>query len=338
MMSLRKISRLGAVLLAVLTLGLSCAPTPNAKSYSPYPQPDSGYVTDLADLLTRDNEEKIEQWLWTVEEQTGVEIAVVTIDSVNDFRGAPGAGGGSVSDRDIERFATGLFNKYGIGNMPQNNGVLLLVARYDRVMRIELGASYAHDRDDDAERIVQNVIIPHFKRDDYVGGVTAGVRAIMVEFADHHAGDEKPADTGAGDAPPDDSGAGETEPAGQPTDRGPDAAPPVARGLAGKEGAGGGDAGGIPFNTWFWGKLAAAVLTLFGSVSLFRNGKSGWGWVFAGLGIVLTLAIVQTIVLSLRTAGKVATTRGSSGSWSAGGFGGGFGGGFSGGGGATGRW
>ena len=40
----------------------------------------------------------------------------------------------------IEAFATALFNTYGIGNMPKNNGVLLLVAVRDRKARIELGS------------------------------------------------------------------------------------------------------------------------------------------------------------------------------------------------------
>ena len=42
------------------------------------PSPGPGYVTDHADLLTDEQEERIEQRLWEVEEQTGVEIVIVT--------------------------------------------------------------------------------------------------------------------------------------------------------------------------------------------------------------------------------------------------------------------
>ena len=41
----------------------------NNKNYKPYPQPGSGYVSDIANLLTDEEEERIEQWLWKVEEQ-----------------------------------------------------------------------------------------------------------------------------------------------------------------------------------------------------------------------------------------------------------------------------
>ena len=106
-------------------------PKPN---YGPYPPADNGYVTDLADALTKDEEEEIEKWLWQTESKTNVEIAVVTILSIQDYPGA------DVSS--IENFATGLFNTYGIGNMPKNDGVLLLVAVKDRKARIELGGGY----------------------------------------------------------------------------------------------------------------------------------------------------------------------------------------------------
>ena len=42
--------------------------------YSPFPAPDNGYVTDLADLLTDEEEERIEVWLWQTESRTGIEI------------------------------------------------------------------------------------------------------------------------------------------------------------------------------------------------------------------------------------------------------------------------
>ena len=58
------------------------------QEYAPYPEPDSGYVTDIADLLSPQEEEQIEQWLWKVEEKTGVEMAVVTIGSIKQYRGS----------------------------------------------------------------------------------------------------------------------------------------------------------------------------------------------------------------------------------------------------------
>ena len=145
------------------------------KDYAPYPQPGSGYVTDLANLLTVGEEEQIERWLWQVESKTGVEVVVVTIDSIKDYPG---------TDNDsIESFATGLFNAYGIGNMPANNGILLLVAKKDRKARIELGKGYGRSMDAASEKIMQGTIIPYFKKDQYAKGITEGVREIVLVFA-----------------------------------------------------------------------------------------------------------------------------------------------------------
>ncbi len=143
--------------------------------YGPFPIPDSGYVTDLAGLLSEEEEDHIESWLYTNEKNFGYEIAVVTINSIKDYPGTPNAS--------IESFATALFDKWGIGNMPRNDGVLLLIARQDRKARIELGASYGRNRDGDANRIMQRKIIPQFKKDRYAKGITVGVRAILKEFS-----------------------------------------------------------------------------------------------------------------------------------------------------------
>jgi uncharacterized protein len=145
------------------------------KDYAPFPQPDVGYITDIANVLSKKVENKIERWLWQIEKKTKVEIIVVIILSIKDFKDTP--------NDTIEEFATALFNKYGIGNLPANNGVLLLVSVGDRKARIELGKSFGHARDADAQRIMDGIIVPKFKNADYPGGVTQGVKAIAKEFA-----------------------------------------------------------------------------------------------------------------------------------------------------------
>jgi len=145
------------------------------RDYAPFPQPDAGYVTDIGHILTSAQEEGIERWLWQVESKTKVEIIVVIVNSIRDYGGTPNGS--------IEEFAKALFDRYGIGNLPRNDGVLLLVAVKDRQTRIELGAYYGRSRDDDAQRIVNRVIIPRFQKGDYAGGIMGGVRVIGAEFA-----------------------------------------------------------------------------------------------------------------------------------------------------------
>mgnify|MGYP000479859567 CR=1 FL=1 len=147
----------------------------NEADYSPYPQPDAGYVSDHANLLSADEEIRLERWLLQVEEKSNVEIIVVSIYSLSDYEGT--------ENSSIETFATALFDTYGIGNMPKNDGILLLISKNDRKARIELGKHYGYDHDSDATRIMQNVIIPEFKRGDYPAGITDGTEAIIEEFA-----------------------------------------------------------------------------------------------------------------------------------------------------------
>ncbi|MEN6306246.1 MAG: TPM domain-containing protein [Anaerohalosphaeraceae bacterium] len=161
-----------------LTCGGMCigmmAEDPTGTLYTPYPQPDKGYVTDIANLLAPEQEEQLEELLSAYEKENGIEMAVVTIGSITDY---PGTDNGSV-----ETFATGLFNQYSIGNMPKNDGVLLLVAVKDRQARIELGDGHGSDHDKDADRILQNVIVPQFKNGHYDRGILDGTQSILLKF------------------------------------------------------------------------------------------------------------------------------------------------------------
>lgn len=255
--------RLTLTVIIFLTSVAAYAAEDENKNFAPYPNPDRGYVTDIANALTSEQEEEMESWLYTTEKRTGFEIAVVIIDSIKDYKGT--------ANGSIESFATGLFDKYGIGNMPDNNGVLLVVAIKDRKARIELGAGYGRRRDSDANRIMQNVIIPQFRKDKYDAGIMKGTKAILAEFASVRI-----------------------------------------------------------FPGWIKLVVVFAIIAMIPiTISLFRNGKRGWGWVCAGLIIVLLLVLLRFAQNTLESLPKDS---------GAGGFGGGFGGGFSGGGGATGSW
>src|SRR5688500_4415347 len=164
----------------VLSLAAMTAGAAAVKDYAPYPQPDHGYVTDLAGVLTPQQEERLEQWLIQTEAGTRTEIIVVTIRSIDDYPGS--------SNSSIEEFAKGLFNTWGIGNKPKNDGILLLVGVGDRRARIELGAGYPVPRNADANRVMQQTILPEFRKGDYAAGIEKGVKATIAEFTDYRVG------------------------------------------------------------------------------------------------------------------------------------------------------
>lgn len=167
---------IGLLLLAGAAAAQSeAAPPERQADYSPYPNPDAGYVTDHAGVMSSEEQERLERWLWQAESRSRTEIIIVVIGSLSDY---PGTANGS-----IEAFARALFDSYGIGNMPANDGVLLLVAIRDRKARIELGAGYDAAADVTARRIMDEEILPAFRKNDYADGIRAGTEAILLEFA-----------------------------------------------------------------------------------------------------------------------------------------------------------
>lgn len=159
-----------------------------------YPAPD-GYVVDEADVLSASVEERLERELADVEADTGAEVAVAVVQSLD---GAT-----------VETYANELFNTWGIGSAERNDGALLLIAVGDRRVRIEVGDGL-RDRLTDAETaaVVNAEVVPRLRSGDYDGAVGAGTLGIRRTI-------------GAGSATPD-SGAGGVVPlaSGRPDDFG----------------------------------------------------------------------------------------------------------------------
>src|SRR5512136_1068609 len=87
-------------------------------------QPE-GYISDFAKVIDPGTRATLEQYCSAVEEQTGVQIAVITLDTL---AGEP-----------LEDVAVDIFKKWGIGKKGQDNGLLLLLVTQDRKMRLEVG-------------------------------------------------------------------------------------------------------------------------------------------------------------------------------------------------------
>ena len=106
----------------------------------------------------------------SVERQTTAQLAVVTVPSL---RGET-----------VEAYAHELFNEWGIGKKGVNNGVLLLVAPTERRMRIEVGYGLEPLLTDSVcGEIRDQAIIPHFKNNDYAGGIIAGTQRLPPKSA-----------------------------------------------------------------------------------------------------------------------------------------------------------
>lgn len=131
------------------------------------------YVNDYADLLDVEAEARVRGHLIELFEHTGVEMTVLTIENMGSY-GHQGA---------IEPFATKLFDTWGVGHSVRNDGVLILISRFDREMRIELGKFYGRDRDHDMQRVVDFAFLPNFRQDAYQRGIERGVEETILEIA-----------------------------------------------------------------------------------------------------------------------------------------------------------
>lgn len=136
-----------------------------ARAYTS-PGTPAGFVNDFAGMLKADERAQLEQKITAFASSTSNEIAVVTV---------PNLGGDTV-----ENFATKLFEEWKIGKAKKDNGVLLLISRDDRKLRIEVGYGLEGALTDaQSYWIIQDVIKPQFKAGNYYGGIDGGVSKIM---------------------------------------------------------------------------------------------------------------------------------------------------------------
>ena len=157
-------------IIAALTL-VFCL-LPGVAQPQPYPDHQSVYVNDFADTLDAKTKDKLLQELTAIRESHGIEMTVVTIDTIDTYDEAAS----------WEAFATRMFNGWGIGNTKRDDGVMFLFAMQDRNMRLEVGAGYHEDWDQTAEDIVQSIMVPNFKSGNINGGVLAGVRTMIARI------------------------------------------------------------------------------------------------------------------------------------------------------------
>ena len=126
------------------------------------------YVNDSAKVLDASLENYIISTNKSLYSQTGAQIVVVTINSLE------GEG--------LEEYANELFRQYGIGDKKKNNGVLMLLSIQDRKSRIEVGYGLEGALNDaKTGRIQDNYMIPYFKEDNWQDGIKNGYNAILSE-------------------------------------------------------------------------------------------------------------------------------------------------------------
>jgi uncharacterized protein len=144
-----------------------------------FPPKSTTLVTDFTNTLSAEDKQKLETKLVAFNDTSSTQIAVVLIKSVGDY--------------DINQYGAALGRKWGIGQKGKNNGILLLAAMGDRKLTIQTGYGVEGALPDViAHEIIQNDIEPHFKQNDYYGGLDAGTDDIIKYTKGEFKADKKP--------------------------------------------------------------------------------------------------------------------------------------------------
>jgi uncharacterized protein len=161
------------VLASLLAFAAACV---NAQDFAQVP-PLQSRVTDTAGMLNASQRTSLENVLHEYETRTGAQIAILLVNST-----APEA---------IEQYGIRVADAWKLGRKGVDDGVILIVAKDNpaalRRLRIEAGRGVQGTLTDaQSKRILQDVIAPHFRQNDFYGGLAAGISAITTLLDREH--------------------------------------------------------------------------------------------------------------------------------------------------------
>jgi uncharacterized protein len=123
-----------------------------------------GYVTDLANVIDPATKAKLETLCAEVEQKTGAQIAVVTVNSLDG--------------RSREDYAADLYKQLGVGSKKENRGVLLLVAPKERQYKIEIGYGLEPVINDARAGDIGREMVPDLRSGDYSRAALLGTTRV----------------------------------------------------------------------------------------------------------------------------------------------------------------
>ncbi len=130
----------------------------------------NGFIADEANLLPEQVEKDLNMTLWDLQKKSGADIAVVTLPTLNG--------------KTVEEVALDIGRTYKLGAVGKNNGMVFLTALSERRVRIELGLGL-EDKISmyTMQNIINNDVVPYYKKGDYTNGVTRGAYVLAKTVA-----------------------------------------------------------------------------------------------------------------------------------------------------------
>lgn len=152
-------------MLAALAL-LSCA----QEVLYPARPAERDFVVDEAGILKPEDIAEIRRIADEALTKKKAPIVVVTIKSLKSK---------GVADWPLQRYAMNLMSEWKVGWSSWNYGMVILVSVEDRKARIELGAGWGRTKDADAQRVMNELMVPHFKKGEFGRGAVEGVKGLQ---------------------------------------------------------------------------------------------------------------------------------------------------------------
>jgi len=159
------VSKLYSPALYIMALALLMVTVEVGADQTPFPKL-TGRVVDQAGILSESVEGQLSAAFKRYETQTSNQVVVATINDLGS--------------KTIAQYGYMLGRHWGIGQEGKNKGLILLISKHDRELRIEVGYGLEGLMTDAlATSIVHHTIVPFFKRGDFDGGVIAGSNQIL---------------------------------------------------------------------------------------------------------------------------------------------------------------
>jgi uncharacterized protein len=154
--------------IVLLLLLLACA-LAQAQQLAPVPTLDSP-VIDTTGTLDAATKQALEAQALALQQRKGSQLQVLMVPTVQP--------------EDIAQYAVRAFEQWKLGRKGVDDGVLLVVAKDDHRVRIEVGYGLEGAIPDaTSERVIQEYLVPKFRADDYAGGITDAT-AVLVKLID----------------------------------------------------------------------------------------------------------------------------------------------------------
>ena len=138
------------------------------------PKEPIGWVSDFERVFTQQQIQALDSIIFLHSNDKGNQVAIVTLNldslSIN-------------SKEEFAELSLLLFNQWGVGEKNLNNGVGIILSRNLRMIRIEVGKGLILKlTNEEAQSIIENIIIPKFKKSDYYQGVLKGLQELINEI------------------------------------------------------------------------------------------------------------------------------------------------------------